>query len=100
MPLERRDVEAALEKKGFVLGDGGDHKFFAYHTKEGEKTSVWTKTSHGTKYKTLGDNLVSAMAKQCELTSPEFKKFVECTLSQDDFEELLIQRERITIKKS
>ncbi len=66
MPLERSDVEAALEQKGFLRAKG-DHRFFTYYTIAGAKTSVWTKTSHGTKYKTLGDNLVGEMAKQWAL---------------------------------
>jgi hypothetical protein len=44
MPLERRDVETALQNKGFVL-NSGDHSFFTYYTQTGQKTSVWTKTS-------------------------------------------------------
>jgi hypothetical protein len=50
MPLERSDVEAALEKKGFLRAKG-DHRFFTYYMIAGAKTSVWTKTSHGTGYK-------------------------------------------------
>jgi hypothetical protein len=91
MPIDRADIEAALEKKGFVLADG-DHNFFTYYSKDGQKTSVWTKTSHGSKYKTLGDSLVSAMAQQCRLTTPEFKKFVACPLTRDEYEGLLIER--------
>ena len=75
MPLERRDVEAGLEKKGFVLAER-DHRFFTYHTIAGHKTSVWTKTSTGTSYKTLSDDLISKMAKQCGLTSKQFKELI------------------------
>jgi hypothetical protein len=52
MPLERRIVEAAFLKKGFVRSSG-DHNFFTYHTINGKKTSVWTKTSRGSGHKTL-----------------------------------------------
>jgi predicted RNA binding protein YcfA (HicA-like mRNA interferase family) len=60
MPVERRDVEASLAKKGFVASKG-DHRFFTYYTLADLKTSTWTKTSHGSEYKTLGDGLVNAM---------------------------------------
>jgi len=96
MPLERRDVEASLTRKGFVPSEG-NHSFFTYHTMAGLKTSVWTKTSHGSGYKTLGDGLVNAMAKQCGLTTGQFKSLVGCPLSQKEVEEALIKNGRINL---
>lgn len=72
MPLKRRDVEASLVKKGFLPSER-DHSFFTYQTLAGLKTSTWTKTSHGSGYRTFGDGLVNAMAKQCGLTTAQFK---------------------------
>jgi len=94
MPLERRDVEGALQKKGFRAGLG-DHNFFTYHTQEGKKSSVWTKTSLGSSHKTLSDGLVSAMAKQCGLTNAQFKNLIACPLSQKDMEAILVENGRI-----
>jgi predicted transcriptional regulator len=94
MPLERRDVESALEKKGFV-SQQGDHRYFIYHTVAGKKTSVWTKTSHGTGHKTLSDNLVSALAKQCGLTAAQFKQLVACPLTREELEQILVDVGRI-----
>jgi hypothetical protein len=99
MPLERSDVEVALEKKGFARSNG-DHRYFTYYTVEGAKTSVWTKTSHGTQYKTIGDNLVRDMAKQCGLTSPQFRQLIDCPLNRKDYETILIDSGRIIIKKA
>ncbi len=98
MPLERRDVEASLAKKGFVASEG-DHSFFTYRTLAGLKTSTWTKTSHGSGYKTLGDGLVNAMAKQCGLTTAQFKDLVGCPLSQKEVEAILIRNGRINLSK-
>jgi predicted RNA binding protein YcfA (HicA-like mRNA interferase family) len=98
MPLERSDIEAILEKKGFARSQG-DHRFFTYWSIEGVKTSVWTKTSHGTKYKTIGDDLVRDMAKQCGLTSPQFKRLIDCPLNRKEYESILIDSGRIVIKK-
>jgi hypothetical protein len=94
MPLERRDVEASLERKGFVPSDG-DHRFFTYHTVAGRKTSVWTKTSLGTAHKTLGDDLVSKMSKQCGLTTKQFKELIACPLTRDKMELILLDSGRI-----
>jgi hypothetical protein len=96
MPLERRTVAAALGKKGFS-SSSGDHEFFTYYTVAGKKTSVWTKTSHGTGHKTLADPLVSAMAKNCGLTTPQFKLLVDCPLSRADYEKLLLESGRIRL---
>ena len=97
MPLERRIVEAAFLKKGFVRSSG-DHNFFTYHTINGKKTSVWTKTSRGSGHKTLDDGLVSIMAKQCGLTKSEFKQLIECPLSQPEMEQILLRNGRIKFR--
>jgi len=97
MPLDRRDVEAALEKKGFAPKEG-DHSFFTYHTQGGQKTSVWTKTSHGTRYKDLGDALVSVMAKQCGLTNGQFKQLINCALTREKLEQILTETGRIKVE--
>lgn len=94
MAIERRSLIASLEKKGFSVS-AGDHNFFTYRTLEGQKTSVWTKTSHGSSHKTLGDQLVSAMAKQCGLNNGQFARFVECPLSREEYERILVETGRI-----
>ena len=77
----------------------GDHSFFTYYTLDGQKTSVWTKTSHGSSYKTLGDQLVSLMAKQCGLNKCQFARFVECPLSREEFEKILVDTDRIRLER-
>jgi hypothetical protein len=96
MPLERRTIEASLEKKGFVSANG-DHSFFVYRTVSGLTTSVFTKTSHGSGHKTISDELVSRMAKQCGLNTGQFKKLVECPLSRENYEAILVEAKRIRI---
>ena len=87
MPRERKEVEAALEKKGFLRNEG-DHHRFIYHTKDGHKTRVLTKTSHS--HRQIADNILSQMAKQCGLSNKQFGLLVECPLSRDDYELELI----------
>ncbi len=88
--LERDDVEAALKRKGFVQDDR-DHRYFKLFV-GGKYTAIFTKTSTGKKYKTLGDNLVSHMARQVKLTGKQFKALVDCSLSAADYVLLLQQR--------
>lgn len=84
MNLERALVEQNLPKKGFVEDRGRDHVFFHF-IHDGQKTHIRTHVSHGSKYRTLGDDLVSKMAKQCKLTSKDFRSLSECTLSHNDY---------------
>lgn len=96
MPLERKDIEVALLKKGFKQKDG-DHSFFTYWTTDGKKSSVFTKTSHGSSYKTLSDDLVGKMAKQCGVATGQFKQLVACPLSRQDFQNIIVTNGRISL---
>lgn len=88
MNLERSKVQSNLPKKGFVETDDRRHIFYHFHH-NGKKTHIHTMVSHGSKYKTLGDDLVSAMARQCKLTTKNFKRLAECTVSHEDYVKLL-----------
>ena len=88
MPRNRKDVEAALQAKGFTKLDG-DHHYFVYLTRDGLKTRARTKTSHSPKAKDIADNVLGQMARQCLLTKPDFLKLVDCPMSRDDYERKL-----------
>ena len=81
----RAVVERALEAKGFRPRKG-DHRYFVYYTREGKKTPVWTKTSHGRGGADIPDNLLGRMAKQCKLRTADFRALVDCSLSQAGYE--------------
>ncbi len=88
MNLERSKVQDNLPRKGFDEQDDRKHIFYHFRH-DGKKTHIRTHVSHGSKYKTLGDDLVSTMAKQCKLTTKNFKGLVECTVSHEDYVQLL-----------
>jgi len=91
MPIkERNTVESSLQKKGFVIETDRDHRYFFYHSKNGKKTKVHTKISHSPKYKTIGDNLIALMSKQCGLSKSDFIDLIDCPLSRDKYESKLI----------
>lgn len=85
MPRVKRDVENALESKGFVKKEG-DHHYFVYWSVAGKKSRYFTKTSHTPKMRDIPDNLLAQMAKQCGLTKAEFERLVDCPMSRDDYE--------------
>ena len=97
MPLKRREVEQALAGKGFVRREGR-HAFFVYHThKRKLKTSVWTMMSHGNSGADISKSLSAKMARQCRINKAEFECLIDCSLSQKDYEELLVVRKIIVV---
>lgn len=89
MPLERRAVETALKSKGFEPLEG-DHTYFFYYAASGKKSPVRTKTSHGTGHRDISDGLVAQMAKQCRITSRDFRDLIACPLSRGEYEAKLL----------
>ncbi len=86
MQRSKRDVEAGLQTKGFVR-DERHHHFFIYHTADGKRTLVKTRTSHSGR--DIGVALLKQMAKQCSLSKEQFLALVDCPLSRDEFERIL-----------
>ena len=83
---DRKNIEKGLKRKGFNRVES-HHHYFIYWTLSGKKTAVRTRTSHGSKSRTLGDSLLGKMADQCGgLSKRDFLKLVDCTLSREDFE--------------
>ncbi len=94
MVLKRPEVERALQRKGFRRR-AGDHSFFIYYTRDGKKTPVRTKTSHGSSHRDIGSEIASRMARQCRLSSGDFERLVDCSLSRAEYEELLTRQQAI-----
>lgn len=94
MQLKKKDIESALERKGFVRGKG-DHRRFVYWTSDGRITDRKTMLSHGSGGKAIGDPLLGEMAKQCGLKKGEFVELVRCTLDRVGYERLLVQGDHI-----
>lgn len=95
--MERDDIESSLSKKGFKCIKA-DHRYY-HHEYNGKETGVTTKVSMGTKYKRLGNELLSLMKKQLRLdTSQEFRDFVTCPMSKEQYATILIQKGIIKAK--
>lgn len=87
---KRRYVESALCKKGFRRSNGR-HRKFVFYTNRGKKTSVWTEVSRGSQHRDLSDFILHKMADQCRLSYPQFKRLIECPMSREEYEALLVQ---------
>lgn len=79
--------EAALQEKG-LRREEGDHHYFFHWTQEGLKSSLRTKTSHGSG-KDLEDTLLALMGNQTKLVKAEFLDLVDCPMSRHEHEQKL-----------
>ncbi|WP_018086946.1 hypothetical protein [Desulfurispora thermophila] len=93
---KRSEVENGLVRKGFVKSNS-DHKKFIYYTFNGKKTSVWTKTSHGSGHNELSEDILRKIAKQCCLTRMDLNRLLDCPLNREDYERMLIEKGRIIV---
>ena len=95
MRIPKKKIETSLKQKGFVQDNRDHRKFFLYY--KGKKTSIFTYTSHGSKYKDIGDGLISKMRQQVRLEkNKEAKDLFECPMSGDEYIQKLIERDIIT----
>jgi hypothetical protein len=78
------DIKKALLQKGFFLVNN-DHSFFYYYYNQ----TIFTKISHGSKYKSYGDDLLGKMARQLRITKQELLRLIDCSLQKDDYLEIL-----------
>ena len=91
--MKRGKVETSLQRKGFRKDQGGNHKRFVYVRLCGEKTNIFTVTSHGAAGKDISSYLVTRMAKQCRVREDTFREIVKCDIGQEEYEEILVNSE-------
>jgi len=85
--FSRRDVQKALRKKGFGEPENRDHICYFY-----PDSTVYTKVSHSGE---IGIPLARKMAVQMRLSLDEFKKFVQCTITAEQYRQILIQKDEL-----
>lgn len=81
-------VIGSLEKKGFKATREKKHTHYVYFDLQNKLTTITTSISHNSK-KDLGTPLISSMASQVKLTKNQFCQFVDCDLSQQQYEKIL-----------
>lgn len=86
--MDRNKLEQSLRKKGFVMDNTKDHRYFHLEV-NGKRPGISTKTSHGSK-KTLGNSLQSEIKRQLRLdNNNQLRELVDCPLSHDDYIDIL-----------
>lgn len=89
--LKVKEVISNIQKKGFkeAINKSIDHKWFEFWH-EGKLTRARTKFSHGEKE--IGDSLISLIARQLYLTGNQFKLFVQCDISYEQYAKILKEK--------
>ncbi len=78
--------------KGFVKEDS-HHRYF-YHEVKGKRTGISTHTSHGSDYKTYGDNLLRLIKKQLRLDAlSQVVDLLKCPMTGDDYNGILKKKD-------
>jgi len=90
-------VKQALCAKGFKEDNGRDHNYYFFHY-QGKKSQINTKISHNEK--DLDDYLCTAMAKQVKLTKKQFGALVDCALTGQAYEQILVTAGHVRIEPS
>jgi hypothetical protein len=94
LQIDRNEIESSLVTKGFVREDT-HHRYF-YHEMQGKMSGVFTYTSHGSHYKTYGDNLLKQMKKQLRLdTMSQLTDLLKCPMTGEDYTDFLKKKELI-----
>ncbi len=84
-----RVIDAALRKKGFRREMDGKHIWYHFSKSNGKDSDVKVMMSHGMMGSTLSAKLISDMAKQLRLTKSQFLAFIDCTLDEKGYREIL-----------
>jgi len=90
VPCKKREFRKAATKKGFTENKKGDHIFYWFTDKDGNRhTQIHTKVSHGGGG-VISDENLSRMYKQMELGSKDaLQRYITCSLGEDEYREQL-----------
>jgi hypothetical protein len=93
MPVKKDAFGKAVIRKGFREFRSGDHIYYRFVQPDGEiNPEIVTKVSHGSG-KDISDDLLTKMSRQMKFDKKsDLMKFVECTLSDEDYYEILVSK--------
>ena len=91
MVLDKKKALRNLKSKGFMIAvhKSIDHHYLEFY--HNDLLILYTKISHGSK-KDIDDYLIKQMSVQCKISKSEFAELVNCTLSQEQYTLLLIEK--------
>jgi hypothetical protein len=84
-----RSIDSALQRKGFLRISEGDHVHYFFLRRDGERSSIKTRMSHGMLGSTISVKLISNMARQLHLTKKQFLELIDCPLNEEGYRQIL-----------
>jgi lysyl-tRNA synthetase class II len=81
-------IRTALRRKGFIERET-DHVYLLY-APGGRSTRIFTFLSHGERK--ADESQLRLMARELHLSKAELLRLVECTISGEEYERLMIER--------
>lgn len=88
LPYKPKDLVKMMTKKGFGHNTGTHNVLRFYY--QGKKTSI--STHYSSHHAIISETNFGLMAEQIKLTRNEYEKLIECTLNQEQYTQLLIER--------
>ncbi|GBO52901.1 hypothetical protein APA_702 [Pseudanabaena sp. lw0831] len=97
-PIDAKDLEKALLKKGFQKHEGGRHTQYYFYYRN-NRTSIRVSISRGSKA-VYSNNLIGYVRKEMKLSdNQQLELFVECTLTEEKYIKHLIDNKVIKEKQ-
>lgn len=91
--VPRDTIESTLPKKGFVLDSSKPSHKYVMHEYNGKRTGAYAYTSHGSSYKTYGDELLKRMKVELRLESlKEIRDLLLCPMDADAYNNKLVEK--------
>lgn len=87
-----RDVRGCFSRKGFEKHEGGRHEKY-YHTDDGGRSDVLTVLSRQSGGTTVSLQLQGSIARQLKLSIAQFQEFVSCSISKEEYRDIVKSRE-------
>lgn len=88
MTFNRRKIKSGLLKKGFIQERKTKHLQYRFYFRN-RRTGIHTTVSRGGKNAEISSKLFSSMANQCCVSVENFRKLIDCSLSEKDYIELV-----------
>ncbi len=88
MPIEREEIRASIQKKGFREELGSTHDMYWFFV-GGKRTRWWIRLSRGSDYKVYSDHLIGRQARVLKVRFRDLFSFFECDIKEEQFGEIL-----------
>lgn len=88
MITKRGEIKKSLQKKGSVEESGAKHIQYRFYHKN-KRTKIYTFVSRGSESKDISRSIFSQMAEQCRVSSKNFHKLIDCSLSEAEYIKLV-----------